>query len=340
MRWPAAAAFVTYSAVEAAACFEKDVQVLRQARDPQLDLVVNVLARDQGTERLLVLANGSDTSQPCGLDWWLHHEVQGVAHCRAPKSASFLQLRATAADSPPGADGEPSCPPCVPEVDNVDSGYLRTLAALSVTQPSGEPREPGKVLVLGLGAGLLPSWLAAHTDADVHAVDLSSAVVAAAPCFGVHPGDRMHLHVDEGRAFLEDKEGRERDGLFNTIVVDAFDPAASMAASMRTAEFFKLVHDQLTDDGVLLLNLLTCETDADSRTCGSFRDKVLASVQAAFPATYIGVAPGAAGSQSVLIAQNAKAGAAAASTQPSQWFLDARVRPVEAVHAEPWHDEH
>lgn len=326
MRWSTAAAL-------AAACFEKDVKVLRQAHDPKLDLVVNVLARDEGSERLLVLANGTDDSQPCGLDWWLHHEVQGVAHCRvAPKATSFLARGKGPADAP-SPDGEPACPPCQPEVDNVDSGYLRTLAALSVTQPSGEPREPGKVIVLGLGAGLLPSWLAAHTDADVHAVDLSSAVVAAAPCFGVVPGERMHLHVAEGRAFLE----QTQEGPFTTIVVDAFDPAASMAASMRTAEFFKLVHDSLTPDGVLLLNLLTCETDSDATTCGTFRDKVLAAVQAAFPATYVGVAPGAAGSQSVLVAQLAKAGPSAKTSD--QWFLDARVRPVEPVQAEPWHDE-
>jgi len=317
----------------AAACFEKDVQVLRQVHDPQLDLVVNVLARDQGGERLLVLANGSDTSQPCGLEWWLHHEVQGTAHCAAPKSSSFLALRARkTADEPAGGDA--ACPPCQPEVDNLDSGYMRTLAAMSVTQPSGAPREPGKVLVLGLGAGLLPAWLQAHTDADVHAVDLSAAVVDAAPCFGVQPGDRMHLHVAEGRAFLEQKE---QDELFSTIVVDAFDPAASMASSMRTAEFFSLVHDALTPDGVLLLNLLTCESDADATTCGSFRDKVVASVQAAFPATYLALAPGAAGSQSVLIAQLEKTGDAAATS--NQWFQDARVRPIERVKAEPWHDE-
>jgi spermidine synthase len=323
MRWTVAALLYGILRCDAlglrGTCDESAV-VLYQNPDAKCKMVVNVIARDN--ERSLVLSNATDTTRPCKLEWWLSHEVQGTAMCEDPSPDALVQ-------TPTEADAQ-QCTRCTPKVDNIRSGYLRSMAALSVSNVDGTPRNPGHVVVVGLGAGLLPAWLHARTKAVVDVVDFSEVVVAAAPCFGVVADDRMRLHVADGRSFLEQTTTK-----YDTIVIDAFDAKAAMAGGMQTTNFFALVRERLSDDGVLLLNLLTCGSDLDMDSCGRFRTEVLAAVQTAFPTLYEAQAPGAAGSQSVLLApqpgSRTSAAAAAGGDLVQQWFRAAHVQQLARV---------
>jgi len=301
--------------------------VVYQAHDPNLDTVVKVIARD--SERLLILGNGTDYTSPCdtGLSWWLSHEVQGTATCKDSSGAapaSFLQTRRS----------DDGCPPCTPKVDSM-GGYFKSVAALSVLTSDGRARKPRRVLVIGLGAGLLPSWLLANTEAEVDVVDINQAVVDASPCFGLRAGGNLALYADDGRKFL----ANAADATYDTIIVDAFDGSASMPMCMRSVEFFKLAAGKLTKRGVLLLNLLTCGSDKDAGSCGPFRDSVVAAVQQSFSTTYDAQAPGSLGSQSVLLAKKHDDGPEeSAGTMPSEvaqgWFKEAGVVEVAQLNAD------
>lgn len=310
-------------------CGDPSLSMPSQAKDSRLDLVAKVVARD--STRMLVLAGGNDLSKPCSYDWWMSHEVQGTAECLdANKTAppSFLQLRSREAGQ---------CPPCVPDVSKLH-GYFQTMAALSVLDLEAERRRTGHVLVIGLGAGLLPAWYEARTNASVQVVDYSDAVVKQSQCFGVTEGPRLSLHVDDGRKFLAEQP----EASYDTLVVDAFDAHASMPVCMRSVEFFKLVASRLTDEGILLLNLLTCGTDQDPTTCGKFRNSVVASVQAAFPTTYTAKAPGTFGSQSVLMARRTgssrpspEAISDAALAEAQGWYQQAELQEMKRLDARP-----
>jgi SAM-dependent methyltransferase len=327
MRWTVVALFNSFICCDAlglrGTCDESAV-VLYQKPDAACKMVVNVIAR--GNERSLVLSNATDTTRPCKLEWWLSHEVQGTALCAEESpTASPTAFAQTPTDSL-------QCPQCTANVDDIRSGYLRSIAALSVSGLDGAPRNPGHVLVIGLGAGILPAWLHARTKAVVDVVDFSEVVVAAAPCFGVNTDERMRLHIADGRAFLE-----KSSTTYDTIVVDAFDAAAAMAGGMQTTNFFALVRKRLSDDGVMLLNWLTCGSDQDVNSCGRFRTDVLAAAQTAFPTLYEAQAPGSAGSQSVLVgpvpgvANGPAAAAAADGGLVQQWLRAAHVQQLKQV---------
>jgi SAM-dependent methyltransferase len=326
MRWTVVALFNVFTRCDALSlrgnCDESAV-VLYQQADAPCKMVVNVISR--GNERSLVLSNATDTTRPCRLDWWLSHEVQGTAMCEEESPSALLQT---------SSQDAPQCPKCTANVDEIRSGYLRSIAALSVYSFDGTPRNPGHVVVIGLGAGILPAWLHKRTNAVVDVVDFSEVVVTAAPCFGVVADDRMRLHVADGRNFLEKTSTK-----YDTIVVDAFDAAAAMAGGMQTTNFFGLVRQRLSDDGVLLLNLLTCGSDLDVGSCGRFRNDVLAAAQTAFPALYEAQAPGAAGSQSVLLAPVPGAKSAGAVKRAEgelvqQWLHQAHVQQLPQINTQ------
>lgn len=319
---------------------EGDPVVLSQSYDDQVNIVAKVLL--SGGDRLLVISAGQDFSSPCSYDWWMDHEVQGTITCEengtAPLAKSFLQLQQSRRLSSDAA----GCTACTPRLGELH-GYFQTMAALSVLDVQGQPRSIGRTAVIGLGAGLLPSWYAARTEASVDVVDYSSAVVSVASCFGVVAGPKLALHVQDGRQFLADAQ----EGAYETMVVDAFDTHASMPVCMRSTEFFKLAASRLTGSGVLLLNLLTCASDDDQKSCGKFRNAVVASVQAVFPHTYLAEAPGAMNSQRVLLARktedserDAPEPTGEAAKETAAWFKEAQVQKLDQLSADlAAHDE-
>jgi len=226
---------------------------------------------------------------------------------------------------------------CVPDASSVELGYVRSMLAsllftpakahsmsaicielgcrsrITRTRVAGAtllaagaegrapwvPRKaPRRLLVIGLGTSTMALWLQqALPSTELHAVDLSAGVVAAAPCFGLRPASSEgatagpRLHVGDGRKFLE---GRQ-DGEFDGIIVDAFDSNASLPGCFRTQEFFNLARKKLAPGGALSLNLLNM---------GLPSLQVLASLESAFAprSVWVGDAPGAEGIQNVVVA--------------------------------------
>lgn len=96
--------------------------------------------------------------------------------------------------------------------------YTRGMVASVAMHPS-----PARVLVIGVGAGVVPSALRhAFPALHVDAVDVDPAVIrVAGDFFGLRSDPRLALHVMDGRDFVRQK--RARGETYDAILLDAYD---------------------------------------------------------------------------------------------------------------------
>jgi spermidine synthase len=112
--------------------------------------------------------------------------------------------------------------------------------------------QPERALVIGLGGGATAGALASHAGTEVDIVELSSAVVDAAPLFRSVNGDvllrpNVHLHVDDGRNFLLLTDRR-----YDVITADIIRPTHAGATNLYSREYYRLAKGALADDGIMV----------------------------------------------------------------------------------------
>ena len=114
------------------------------------------------------------------------------------------------------------------------------------------PRDGPRTLVVGIGGGATPGAIAQHSGAEVDLIELSEAVVAAAPHFSVVSQDvlaqpNVHLQIDDGRNFLL----RNRR-LYDVITADVVPPFDAGATNLYSVEYFTLASRALAPDGIMV----------------------------------------------------------------------------------------
>lgn len=126
--------------------------------------------------------------------------------------------------------------------------------------------EAARVLVIGLGGGVLPKRILHDYPAvRVDAVELDPQVVEIARrYFGLPEEDRLDVIVSDGRRYLE-----ETDRRYDVIVVDAYD-GASMPFALTTLEFVRLAASRLSPGGVLTFNFVGVLSGKGSRMSHRF----------------------------------------------------------------------
>ncbi|MDQ3810297.1 MAG: fused MFS/spermidine synthase, partial [Chloroflexota bacterium] len=122
-------------------------------------------------------------------------------------------------------------------------GHLAALLA-----PEAAPR----VLVVGLGAGATPGAIAQHSRSQVDVVELSEAVIAAAPMFSAANRDvlrlpNVRLSIDDGRNYLL----RNRQP-YDVVTADVIPPFDAGATNLYSLEYFSLVARSLRPDGIMV----------------------------------------------------------------------------------------
>ena len=110
--------------------------------------------------------------------------------------------------------------------------------------------DPRATLVIGLGGGATAGAVSRFPFARVEVVELSEAVVKAAPFFSSINNDllkrpNVHVRVDDGRNFL--MLGRQK---YDVITADIILPIHAGAGNVYSQEYFRLVSGALDDDGV------------------------------------------------------------------------------------------
>ncbi len=131
--------------------------------------------------------------------------------------------------------------PCLPYYPLMFAGYLFV-------------PEPQRILVVGLGAGVLSRWSAHYfPEAKVDSIELDPAVVEVAKkFFGLEEGERQRVFVRDARVQI--KVFRDQGAQYDVIMLDAF-RGGYIPPHLITKEFFGICRDILSPQGALVVNL-------------------------------------------------------------------------------------
>lgn len=149
--------------------------------------------------------------------------------------------------------------------------------AVAVPQLSASSGDDSAVMVIGLGGGALPSFLAAHLRCSVQVVELDADVAALAKThFAFQEGPRLALRVGCGLAAVAAAAPASLDAL----VVDAGSGDASLAMTcppppFLAPPFLDAAAAALRPGGALVVNIVTRSPAA--------REAALAALRATFP---------------------------------------------------------
>lgn len=137
--------------------------------------------------------------------------------------------------------------------------------------------EPFKILMIGLGGGDLLDLL--PEDANVDIVEIDPRIVALAKnYFEINLGNNKKIFVDDARNFLRT---RSSDKKYDVVIGDAYQ-GNSVPYHLVSSEFFSLVKTNLSDDGIILVNLLSTQ---DIKNV--FLASVVKTVRQVFPSVFL-----------------------------------------------------
>lgn len=169
------------------------------------------------------------------------------------------------------------------ELAVVDDGGVRTLyldghrhSAMDIDEPNDhvftytryfhlpllvrDDPDVDRVLFVGGGGFTGPKAFESRYDVQVDVVEIDPEVVRVAKeHFGVEEGPNMSVTVGDGRRFL-----RSADSEYDVIVLDAY-RQDKVPFHMTTVEFFELVRQKLSPDGVVVANTIGAPTGSGSK---------------------------------------------------------------------------
>lgn len=110
-----------------------------------------------------------------------------------------------------------------------------------------------RLLLIGGGAFTLPiALLENFPELQLDVVELDPGLVQLAETyFGLRLSERLHIITGDGRQYLETNRKP-----YDVILIDAFNNA-SMPEPLQAAAMAKVVHDNLTTDGVAAVNIIS-----------------------------------------------------------------------------------
>jgi spermidine synthase len=114
------------------------------------------------------------------------------------------------------------------------------------------PRETKRILMIGLGAGSISTYLGrAMPDAQIDVVELDPGVIAAGKeYFGLRETNKVRFIESDGRVYLN----RHKD-VYDLILLDAF-RELGVPFHMLTREFYALVKEHLAPGGAVASNVV------------------------------------------------------------------------------------
>jgi spermidine synthase len=158
------------------------------------------------------------------------------------------------------------------QVNLADPDDLPMLYARAVSIAAIYPQDVKRVLILGLGAGGISTYLSRFLpDATIDSVELDPGVIdAAKKYFGIRETSKSRLLESDGRVFLN-----RHSEPYDLIIADAF-TGSYIPFHLMTQEFYRLVRDRLAPNGVAAFNILpgTKLYDSNLRTLKTVFDRV------------------------------------------------------------------
>ena len=137
--------------------------------------------------------------------------------------------------------------------------------------------DPERVLFVGGGGYTGPQDFEQRYDVEVDVVEIDPEVTAAAEeHFGLEQSANLTAHTDDGRNYLQ-----ETEETYDVIVLDAY-KQDQVPFELTTTEFMALAEQRLSDDGVLLANVIS----SPSGPASDFYRSQYLTMEEAFPQVY------------------------------------------------------
>ena len=131
------------------------------------------------------------------------------------------------------------------------------------------------VLFIG-GGGFTGPREFAYLNKSIDVVELDPDVVDVAKKYFFVDDSMMNITVQDGRVFL-----KNTDKKFDLIIIDAY-KRDKVPFHMATEEFYSLVHDSLTPDGAIVLNIISAHKGAHT----DFLSTMHKTIDSVFPSVY------------------------------------------------------
>jgi len=116
--------------------------------------------------------------------------------------------------------------------------------------------EPERMLVLGLGGGVIPREIRHYLPAleiDVVEIDPEIPPIAAG-FFSFREDDKLRVHIDDGRMFVKKQLRLDPVPKYDIIILDAFN-SDYIPFHLMTKEFLEELKVVLAEDGVVIANV-------------------------------------------------------------------------------------
>lgn len=134
----------------------------------------------------------------------------------------------------------------VSDPDYLELEYVRVMpVGLALVE------QPERILMVGLGGGTIPRFLHKHyPQTTIDVVDIDPDVVdVAKKYFGFREDTTLHVHVEDGRKFIEEAKAG-----YDIIFLDAYG-ADEIPYHLATREFLQAVRRALTPKGIVVANI-------------------------------------------------------------------------------------
>ncbi len=116
--------------------------------------------------------------------------------------------------------------------------------------------QPQKILVVGLGGGVLPREMHYYFPAlDIDVVEIDPEILPVArQFFSFREADKLKVHIADGRMFIKKQLRRDPVPKYDIIILDAFN-SDYIPFHLMTKEFLEQAKGILADDGVVIANV-------------------------------------------------------------------------------------
>jgi Tfp pilus assembly protein PilF/spermidine synthase len=163
---------------------------------------------------------------------------------------------------------------------NLQYSYERVYS--SITRTVAADRDSLNTLTVGGGGYAYPRYVdATWPRSRTEVVEIDPAVTRAAiAAFGLPEDHGLIIHHEDGRAFLNDRVDRKRQGepiaAYDFVYMDAITDY-SVPYQLTTFECVQQIHELLAEDGVFLMNMMDVFDD------GLFLGSMVETMKAVFP---------------------------------------------------------
>jgi spermidine synthase len=179
----------------------------------------------------------------------LKHSDGRVAHLETEYNDLFIDKHGSLLGLSSMYTGRPNYIESI--VDLKDPDAMPVPYNQTMTAALAYPTAPKRILMIGLGAGSISTYLGrAMPDAQIDVVELDPGVISAGKdYFGLRETDRIRLIAGDGRVYLN----RHND-LYDLILLDAF-RELGIPFHLLTREFYGLVKEHLAPGGAMASNV-------------------------------------------------------------------------------------